>query len=106
MIIMHQLSSHGCFPVKSPNYFIAEVPSNPLLDLDPFKSKFECQTRFEFVTTAELGDLHTQKLSVDIIGTITHLRVLQISMKFLLQMASDTRRILVKFKSQHIPVKK
>ena len=27
--------SHGCFPVKSPNYFIAEAPSNPLLNL-PF----------------------------------------------------------------------
>ena len=28
-------SVHGCFPVKFPNYFIAEAPSNPLLNL-PF----------------------------------------------------------------------
>ena len=28
---------HGCFPVKFPNYFIVEAPSNPLLIL-PFKS--------------------------------------------------------------------
>ena len=27
------ISSHGCFPVKSPNDFIAEAPSNPLLIL-------------------------------------------------------------------------
>ena len=34
------ISSHGCFPVKL-NYFIAEAPSNPLLNL-PFKwSPFE-----------------------------------------------------------------
>ena len=25
--------SHGCFPVKSPNYFLAEAPSNPILIL-------------------------------------------------------------------------
>ena len=31
------ISWHGCFPVKSPNYFMAEAPSNPLLIL-PFKS--------------------------------------------------------------------
>ena len=30
------ISSHGCFPVKSPNYFSAEAPSKPLLIL-PFK---------------------------------------------------------------------
>ena len=31
------ISSHGCFPVKSPNYFSAEAPSHPLLNL-PFKA--------------------------------------------------------------------
>ena len=36
MIIMHQLAY--CLPVKSPNYFTAEAPSNPLLNL-PFKAK-------------------------------------------------------------------
>ena len=30
------IGSLGCFPVKSPNDFIAEVPSNPILNL-PFK---------------------------------------------------------------------
>ena len=36
MIIIIIIGSHGCFPVKSPNYLIAEAPSNPLLNL-PFK---------------------------------------------------------------------
>ena len=36
MIIMHRLtSSHGWFPVKSPNSLTAKAPSNPLLNL-PF----------------------------------------------------------------------
>ena len=35
-MIIILLSSHGCSTVKSPNYFIAEAPSNPLLNL-PFK---------------------------------------------------------------------
>ena len=30
------IGSHGCFPVKPPKYFIAEAPSNPLLNF-PFK---------------------------------------------------------------------
>ena len=34
---------HGCFPVKSPNYVIAEAPSYPLLKL-PFKGTgYECR---------------------------------------------------------------
>ena len=35
------IGSHGCFPVtcKSPNYSIAEAPSNPLLNL-LFKKKY------------------------------------------------------------------
>ena len=34
------ISSRGCFPVKSPNHFIAEAPSNPLLNL-PFKNMLQ-----------------------------------------------------------------
>ena len=35
MIHYAPASMHGYFPVKSPNYFTAEAPSNPLLNL-PF----------------------------------------------------------------------
>ena len=44
MIIMHELA--WLFPVKSPNYFIAEALSNPLLNLlvtakhGPLKGEF------------------------------------------------------------------
>ena len=37
MIIMHEFAC--CFPVKSQNYFTAEAPCNPLLNL-PFKVSF------------------------------------------------------------------
>ena len=41
------ISLHGCFPVKSPNYLIAEAPSNPLLNL-PFKCRISSYIRCWF----------------------------------------------------------
>ena len=37
------INSHGCFPAISPNYFSAEAPSKPLLNI-PFKLKKTCKT--------------------------------------------------------------
>ena len=62
-----------------------------------------------FALTNENQSLTSESLSnvyfrIYIKGSMTHLQALHISLKFLLQVASEIRRILWKFRTQNLSV--
>ena len=79
MIIMHQLA--WLLPVKSPNNFIAEVPSNPLL-ISPFKCLYRMQRTYH----PECGDVAVGRL----LAELAHLK--DVSLGDLTNVVLDTTR--------------